>query len=332
MQRFGAWDTYCAMYAAFEERFEPGDGLPEKARRFLSDSNPHLWGGEVSADPALYGEFRRTFEAMFPTGEAEPCESADAVEDFLASMQELYRFVDDVSDDPDVDFWAVFDEVTEELSWPHFFGIEPAIGTVNPKVLQEDELALLGSLIGGTMGRYQRYDLLRNGAFWEYAGVEVDGITYELSATNVCVSWYKDLEDYCPLRFRRLGEGEPIGSSPGVAALTRVPVGKAIRDVLVCTETEVSYCDGRAGRNVDTRAIAFVFDDGEQLVFDRGWYFSEMMEAWGGRDAMGRVERSGDEEGYEEDGHLFRSEHSLAWRSLAAGAQGAISRHDPGGA
>ena len=147
MKKFGAWETYCAMIDVLETRFTPGDDVPEKALYFLSEANPHIWQGEVSGDPAIYSEFRQMFEAAFPEGEAEPGMADDVVKDFLASMQELYRFVDDMSDDSDVDFWAVFDEVTEELSWPHFFGVEPAIGEVNPKVLQDEEIALRRPLI-----------------------------------------------------------------------------------------------------------------------------------------------------------------------------------------
>lgn len=135
MEKFSAWETYCAMIDVLETRFPSGGDVPEKARYFLSEANPHILQGETSADPAIYSEFRQLFMAAFPEGKAEPGVSDDVVKDFLASMQELYKFVDNISDDPDVNFWVVFDEVTEELSWPHFFGIEPFIGKVNQKVL-----------------------------------------------------------------------------------------------------------------------------------------------------------------------------------------------------
>ena len=318
MEKFNAWETYCAMCDVFEVRFVPGEDIPEKARYFLSEANPHIWQGETSGDPAIYSEFRQMFEAAFPDGAAQPWESAEVVKDFLVSMQELYRFVDDISDDPDVDFWAVFDEVTEELSWPHFFGIEPFIGKVNPKVFQEDELALLGSLVGGTMGKYQHGSSVHmgNGA-WEYVGVEVDEVMYELSATNVCVAYYKDLEDYCPLRFRKLAEDEQVGL--GIVGEVHIdePIGKAISDVLVCTETEISYRDGRALSNIDSRAVAFVFDDGDELVFDRGWFFQEMIEMLRGPGSIEKVEPDEDEAEHESQGHIYRDEHTISWRSLA---------------
>ena len=321
MEKFGAWETYCAMVDVLETRFPPGDDVPEKARCFLSEANPHIWQGEVSADPAIYSEFRQMFEAAFPEGNAEPGVSDDVVKDFLANMQELYRFVDNISDDPDVDFWEAFDEVTEELSWPHFFDIEPAIGKVNPKVLQNGEIELLRSLIGGAMSRYQHGSSVHMGnGVWEYVGIEVDGVMYELSATNVCVSYYKDLEDYCPLRFRRLANGEAVGIGLVGEVHVDKPVGKSIADVLICTETEISHCDERSYRNVDTRAVAFIFEDGDKLAFDRGWYFSEMIGMLRGQDAVERVKPSEDEPGYEEDGHLYRTEHSIEWRSLASSA------------
>lgn len=317
-KKFGAWDTFCAMYDVFEDKFEPGSDLPEKALYFLSEANPRLWADEGSGDPAIYSEFREMFEKAFPEGAAEPCESADVVEDFLASMQDLYKFVDDISDDPDVDFWAVFDEVTEELSWPHFFGIEPFVGEVNPKKLQGGEVELLRSLIGGSMGKYQHGSNVHMGnGVWEFVGVEVDGVMYELSATNVCVSWYKDLEDYCPLRFRRLADVESVGLGLVGETHVDVPVGKQVADVMVCTEVEASYRDERAGYCVDSRAVAFVFDDGDQLVFDRGWYFQEMIDILRGPDAIRQVKPGEDEDGYEEGGHIYRSEHTIRWESLA---------------
>lgn len=318
MKKFGAWETYCAMIEALETRFPPGGDVPEKARYFLSEANPHVWRGETSGDPAIYSEFREMFEAAFPERKAEPGMSDDVVKDFLSSMQELYKFVDDISDDPDVDFWAVFDEITEELSWPHFFGIEPYIGKVNPKVLQCGEIELLRSLIGGTMNRYQHGSSVHMGnGVWEYVGVEVDGAMYELSATNVCVSYYKDLEDYCPLRFRKLAAGESVGIGLVGEVHVDKPVGKVIADVRICNETEISYCDERSYRNVDTRAVAFLFEDGDQLVFDRGWYFQEMIDMLSGPDAINRVEPNEDELGHEENGHFYRDEHSIEWRSLA---------------
>ena len=169
------------------------------------------------------------FDVARPEGVAGPCVSVDVVKGFLSRMQEVYAFVDNISDDPDVDFLAVFDEVTEELSWPHFFGIEPSVGKVNPKVLQPDEFELLNSRVDGTIGRFQHGDNVhQRGGVWEYAGVEVDGVTYELSATNACVSYYKDLEDYCALRFRKLGEGCAINL--GIVGESHVdePIGKVV--------------------------------------------------------------------------------------------------------
>ena len=318
MDKFNSWETYCAMCDVFEVRFVPGEEIPEKALYFLSEANPHVWADEGSADPAIYSEFRRMFEAAFPEGAAEPWASAEVVKEFLASMQELYRFVDDYSDDPDVDFWAVFDEVTEEMSWPHFFGVEPFVGKVNPKALQDDELALLRSLVGGTMGKYQHGSSVHMGnGVWEYVGVEVDGAMYELSATNVCVAYYKDLEDYCPLRFRKLGEGEEVGLGIVGEAHVDEPVGKAVADVLVCTETEVSYRDERSFSNVDSRAVAFVFEDGDELVLDRGWYFQEMIDILRGPGSIGKVRPDADGHGHEENGHRYRTEHAISWRSLA---------------
>lgn len=317
MKKFGAWETYCAMVDVLETRFPPGDDVPEKARYFLSEANPHIWQGETSGDPAIYIEFREMFERAFSEGKAEPCESADVVEDFLASMQELYEFVDNISDDPDVDFWAVFDEVTEELSWPHFFGVEPFIGVVNPKMLQDAELALLGSLVGGHMDKYQRlYELGAVDRSWKYIDIEVDGTAYQLTATNVCVSQYKDLEDICALRFRRLGEGESAGPGGPKWRMVDEPVGKVINDVLVCTATEIVAWDRRPRRCADTRAIAFVFDDGDQLVFDRSWYFQEDIDILHGSDAMDRVVPDKNQDEHEQDGHLYYETHSLDWHSL----------------
>lgn len=319
MEKFGPWNTYCAMVDVLETRSPTGDDIPEKAQYFLSEANPRIWQGEVSGDPAIYSEFREAFEKAFPEGAAEPYESADVVEDFLASMQELYKFVDDISDDPDVDFWKVFDEVTEELSWPHFFGIEPAIGKVNQKALQEGEVGLLRSLIGGTMGKFQRlYELGSVNRSWEYVGLEVGGSLYELAATNVCVSYYKSLEDFCPLRFRKLGGGQAAGPDGTDWHMIDGPVGKEIADVLICTETEMVSCDGRPRTCVSTRAIAFAFVDGEQLAFDRSWYFQEPIDILRGPDATSRVKPDEDEAEYEEEGHLYSETHSIEWRSLAA--------------
>ena len=318
-RKFGAWDTFCAMYDVFELRFEPGRDLPEKARYFLSEANPHIWQGEVSADPAIYSEFCEVFEKAFPEGVAEPRESADVVEDFLASMQGLYKFVDDISGDSDVDFWKVFDEVTEELSWPHFFGIEPAIGEVNPKALQEDEVELLRSLIGGTMGKFQRlYELGSINRSWEYVSLEVDGSVYELTATNVCVSYYKGLEDFCPLRFRKLADGQAAGPGGADWHMIDEPIGKEIADVLICSEAETVFCDGRPRTCASTRAIALAFVDGEQLVFDRSWYFQEPIDILRGPDAINRVMPDEDEAEYEEEGRLYSETHSIEWCSLAA--------------
>lgn len=319
MEKFGPWDTYCAMVDVLETRFPTGDDIPEKVRCFLSEANPHIRQGEVSGDPAIYSEFRETFEKAFPEGVAEPCESADVVESFLASMQELYKFVDDISNDPDVDFWIVFDEVTEELSWPHFFGIEPAIGRVNPKVLQDGEAELLRSLVGSTMGKFQRiYELGSVNRSWEYVGLEVSGSLYELSATNVCVSYYKSLEDFCPLRFRKLDSDQAAGPDGTDWHMIDELVGKEIADVLICTETETVSCDGRPRTCTSTRAIAFAFVDGERLAFDRSWYFQEPIDILRGPDAISHVVPDEDEDECREEGRLYSETHSVEWRSLAA--------------
>ncbi|WP_417118838.1 hypothetical protein [Olsenella phocaeensis] len=315
MKEFDAWETFCAMVDVLEVRYHPGDDVPEKARYFLSEANPHLWAGETSADPAIYSEFRQMFEKAFPTGKAEPCQSADVVEEFLRDrMQPLYQFVDNISDDPDVDFWTVFDEVTEEMSWPHFFGIEPFIGTVNPKQLQDGELELLGSLIGKTMGKFQRMRELGGvDTSWEYIGIEVDGVMFQLTATNVCASYYKDLEDMCLLRFRRLEHGESAG--PDGYEMIDELVGTTIRDVLVCTEMERDFEDERMGVCVTTRAVAFVFDD-EQIVFDRNWHFMEDIDIVRGPEAVSSIKPEADVSPFEENGHWFRNEHEISWQSL----------------
>ena len=72
MEKFGPWNTYCAMVDVLETRSPTGDDIPEKAQYFLSEANPRIWQGEVSGDPAIYSEFREAFEKAFPEGAAEP--------------------------------------------------------------------------------------------------------------------------------------------------------------------------------------------------------------------------------------------------------------------
>jgi len=177
----------------------------------------------------------------------------------------------------------------------------------------------LRSLIGGTLGKFQRlYELGSVNRSWEYVGLEVDGSLYELIATNVCVPYYKDLEDFCPLRFCKLDGGRVAGPDGANWHMIDELVGKEIADVLICAETETVSCDGRPRTCVSTRAIAFAFVDGEQLAFDRSWYFQEPIDILRGPDAINRVMPDEDEAEYEEEGHLYSETHSIEWRRLAA--------------
>ena len=66
------FELFCTIFFALDSVWEKNGGKQyresvfrnytiqnEDLRMFLSDANPFLWDGEISADPAMYEDFRQ---------------------------------------------------------------------------------------------------------------------------------------------------------------------------------------------------------------------------------------------------------------------------------
>lgn len=104
----GDYQTFVAMYQILDTSYN--NTHSEKTLSYISDADPNVWKGHVSGDPAVFSEFSTAFNKRFPSGKAEPAETASFVREYLAEQNGIYTWVEG-------DLVEAFDSVVTSELW-----------------------------------------------------------------------------------------------------------------------------------------------------------------------------------------------------------------------
>lgn len=107
------YDSFVAMYQALDVAFDEHP-TSERLRAFVSESNPFLWEGKGSADPAVYIEFERAWNRRFGRSDATAPEAREFARDYLGTQDEgEYSFAPAGG----MTLAEAFDSVADEETW-----------------------------------------------------------------------------------------------------------------------------------------------------------------------------------------------------------------------
>ena len=106
---------FVAMYFELEYAFQAQKLKGEALRHFLGDSNPFVWSGIGSADPAIWIEFERAFARRFPEGAPSDADTLEFVRGYLSKQGPYYIRVFPGGDE--TSFLALFDAETNLAEW-----------------------------------------------------------------------------------------------------------------------------------------------------------------------------------------------------------------------
>lgn len=175
--------------------------------------------------------------------------------------------------------------------------------------MSAEEINLLVGMIGKVFEKYRCDEFVFSPTVYQIVGLYVGGKTYALLNEAHPLDYFGDIDDVSAIGVQEIPE-DAIGSHIVGGVLTETPIGEAIEDILVVTDTEYMSKDGEDLFRYDfTAAIVFVLPD-RQVVFERDCWFSEDFLVYRGPHAIDMI-KTADENASKSDSLDVRMERHI---------------------